>query len=60
MTSHRALRKCGFGRYETELLARIHGSNADLLDDIRTQKKMNEDLERRLRAVLDDFAKTFA
>jgi F-type H+-transporting ATPase subunit alpha len=48
------------GRFEAELLARLRGQHADLLDDIRTQKTLNDELEARLRGVLDAFAATFA
>jgi F-type H+-transporting ATPase subunit alpha len=48
------------GRFEAELLARLRGQNADLLDAIRTQKTLNDELEGRLKAVLDAFAATFA
>ena len=46
-------------QFEAELLARLHGHHADLLDDIRIQKNLSGELEARLRAVLDDFAKSF-
>src|SRR5580658_1472980 len=48
------------GRFEAELLARLRGQNADLLDAIRTQKTLSDELEGRLKAVLDAFAATFA
>ena len=48
------------GRFEAELLARLRGQHADLLDDIRTQKTLNDELEARLKGVLDAFAATFA
>jgi F-type H+-transporting ATPase subunit alpha len=48
------------GRFEADLLARLRGQNADLLDAIRTQKTLNDELEGQLRAVLDAFAATFA
>ena len=48
------------GRYESELLARLHGQHADLLEAIRTQKALSADLEAQLKAVLDAFAATFA
>jgi len=48
------------GRFEAELLARLRGQHADLLDAIRTQKTLSAELEGQLRAVLDAFAATFA
>ncbi len=47
-------------RYQTELLARLHGDHQDLLDAIRTKKALDETLEGQLKAVLDAFATTFA
>ncbi|MDQ2860677.1 MAG: F0F1 ATP synthase subunit alpha [Pseudomonadota bacterium] len=47
-------------RFEAELLARLHGQNADLLEAIRTQKALTPELEGQLKAVLDAFAATFA
>ncbi|HWA61517.1 MAG TPA: F0F1 ATP synthase subunit alpha [Caulobacteraceae bacterium] len=48
------------GRFETELLSRLHGQHADLLEAIRTQKKLSAELEGQLKSVLDSFAATFA
>ena len=48
------------GRYQSELLARLHGQHQDLLDAIRTKKTLNDELEAQLKAVLDAFAATFA
>src|SRR5471030_1877514 len=48
------------GRFEADLLAHLRGKHADLLEDIRTQKTLNDELEARLKAVLDGFAATFA
>jgi F-type H+-transporting ATPase subunit alpha len=48
------------GRFEAELLSRLRGQHADLLDAIRTQKTLNAELEGQLKAVLDAFAATFA
>jgi F-type H+-transporting ATPase subunit alpha len=47
------------GRFEAELLARLRGQHADLLEAIRTQKTL-ADLEPQLKDVLDAFAATFA
>jgi F-type H+-transporting ATPase subunit alpha len=48
------------GRFEEELLARLRGQHADLLAAIRDQKTLNDELEAKLKAVLDAFAATFA
>jgi F-type H+/Na+-transporting ATPase subunit alpha len=55
-----ALPVSAVGRYQTELLARLHGDHQDLLDAIRTKKALDEALEGQLKAVLDAFATTFA
>jgi F-type H+/Na+-transporting ATPase subunit alpha len=55
-----ALPVSAVGRYQTELLARLHSQHQDLLDAIRTKKALDETLEGQLKAVLDAFATTFA
>ena len=55
-----ALPVSAISRYQTELLARLHGDHQDLLDAIRTKKALDETLEGQLKAVLDAFATTFA
>jgi F-type H+-transporting ATPase subunit alpha len=47
------------GRYQSELLNRLHGDHADLLEKVRTQKTLSEELEAELRGVLDAFGKMF-
>jgi F-type H+-transporting ATPase subunit alpha len=47
------------GRYQSELLNRLHGDHPDLLEKIRTQKTLSEELEAELRGVLDAFGKMF-
>ena len=47
-------------RFEAELLSRLHGQHADLLEAIRTQKTLTDELEGKLKAVLDAFAAAFA
>jgi F-type H+-transporting ATPase subunit alpha len=47
-------------RFEAELLSRLHGQHADLLEAIRTQKTLSDELEGQLKAVLDAFAAAFA
>jgi F-type H+-transporting ATPase subunit alpha len=48
------------GRFESELLSRLHNQHADLLEAIRTQKTLNDELEGKLKAALDAFAAAFA
>jgi len=47
------------GRYESELLARLHGQDAAVLNAIRDQKALTSELEEQLKGVLDAFAQTF-
>ena len=48
------------GRFEKELLARIHANHASLLEGIRTKKDLTSDLEAELKDILAAFVKTFA
>ena len=49
------------GRYEAGLLKHLRNNCKALLDDITVNdRKVAGDLEKSIRAVLDDFAKTFA
>jgi F-type H+/Na+-transporting ATPase subunit alpha len=48
------------GRFERELLARVHANHASLLDGIRTKKDLTAELEAELKDVLAAFVKTFA
>ncbi|HEY0600567.1 F0F1 ATP synthase subunit alpha [Brevundimonas sp.] len=48
------------GRFERELLARLHSAHASILDGIRTQKALSKELEAELKAAIEAFAKTFA
>src|SRR5579871_1024537 len=47
------------GRFQEELLARLHSQHQDLLDAIRDQKTLNEEIEGKLKAALDAFAASF-
>ena len=47
-------------RFETELLRSLRSKGKDILDAIRTQKALSPELEAKLKAALDDFAKAFA
>ncbi|PZU51964.1 MAG: F0F1 ATP synthase subunit alpha, partial [Brevundimonas sp.] len=48
------------GRFEKELLARIHANHASLLDGIRAKKDLTPELEAELKDILAAFVKTFA
>jgi F-type H+-transporting ATPase subunit alpha len=49
------------GRFERQLLAHLRNTQSALLDEIRTNdQKIAGELEKKIRGVLDAFAKTFA
>ena len=48
------------GRFESELLARLHNKHQKLLDGIRTGKALTTELETELNSALKSFAETFA
>ncbi len=48
------------GEFEAELLRHVHANHADLLTTIRTEKKVSDDTEAKLKDVLDAFTKSFA
>jgi F-type H+-transporting ATPase subunit alpha len=48
------------GRYEEELLRKLHGEHADLLSGIRDGKKLTDELTEMLKGALDAFTKNFA
>ena len=48
------------GRFERELLARMHSKHAGILDAIRTKKALSSELEAELKDAIESFAKTFA
>ncbi|HEV2365504.1 MAG TPA: F0F1 ATP synthase subunit alpha [Caulobacteraceae bacterium] len=48
------------GRFERELLARLHAQHADLLSRIRDGKAITPEIEAEMTAALDAFAKSFA
>ena len=48
------------GRFERELLARMHSKHAGILDAIRTKKALSPELEAELKDAIESFAKTFA
>ena len=47
-------------RYERELLTRLPGSETGLLTKIRDEKALTDDIEKGIKAVLDDFTEKFA
>ncbi|MGH6957123.1 MAG: F0F1 ATP synthase subunit alpha, partial [Caulobacteraceae bacterium] len=48
------------GRFESELLGRLHSQHADLLETIRAQKVLSDESEGKLKSVLDTFVAAFA
>src|SRR5580658_295442 len=48
------------GRFESEFLGRLHSQHADLLEAIRTQKSLTDELEGQLKAALEAFTASFA
>ena len=48
------------GRYEADLLRHLHAEHGDLLAAIRGDKKLTDDSEGKLKALLDTFTKNFA
>ncbi len=48
------------GRYEQELLARLHAKHQDLLDGITKEKQLTDKLEADLKDALKSFTETFA
>jgi F-type H+-transporting ATPase subunit alpha len=48
------------GRFQSELLARLHADHQPMLDAIRAKKALDDTLEAQLKAALDAFTATFA
>ena len=48
------------GRFEDALLAAMRGPHAAILESIRTEREISDDTEKKLGAILDDLAKSFA
>jgi F-type H+-transporting ATPase subunit alpha len=46
--------------FEEALLASLRGSNAAILDDIRSTKDLSKDTEAKLKGVVEQVAKQFA
>ncbi len=47
-------------RFEEELLRLMRSRHKDVLDAIRTEKQITPDTEAKLKAILDEFVKSFA
>jgi len=47
-------------KYERELLAHLKADQGALLSDIASEKKLTDDIEGRLKSVLDSFTTNFA
>ncbi|WOI53080.1 F0F1 ATP synthase subunit alpha [Parvularcula sp. LCG005] len=48
------------GRFEEELLRHMHASHSDVLSTIRSEQKVSDELEAKLKDILATFAKNFA
>ena len=48
------------GRYETELLSFMKSRKADVITELKTNGKLEGDIEKRLRDALTEFAKQFS
>jgi len=48
------------GRFEAELLARLHSKHQALLDAIRIEKTLSDASEAELKSMLKSFSETFA
>jgi F-type H+-transporting ATPase subunit alpha len=47
-------------RFEAAYLDAVRDRGQDILEAIRTEKDLSDDTDKKLRAFLDDFIKTFA
>ncbi len=48
------------GRFEQGLLSHMRGDGKAVLDAIRTEKALSDDISKQLTAAIDDYAKSFA
>jgi F-type H+-transporting ATPase subunit alpha len=55
-----AIATADVGRYEAELLSQLHNRHPEILEGIRTEKRLTDELEAQLKGVLDGLAATFA
>jgi F-type H+-transporting ATPase subunit alpha len=46
--------------FEDGLLSLVRTKNADILDDVRKTSDLSSDTEKKLKSVVDAYAKTFA
>jgi F-type H+-transporting ATPase subunit alpha len=46
--------------FEDGLLSLVRNKNADIMDDIRKTSDLTSDTEKKLKGVVDGYAKTFA
>ena len=47
-------------RFEEQFLTEMRGKHQDVLDAIRSEKKLSDDLETKLKGILDAFTKSFS
>jgi F-type H+-transporting ATPase subunit alpha len=47
-------------RYETELLDFVHATHADIINDLRVQKALTDDVVAKLKSALSSFTERFA
>ena len=47
------------GEFEQGLLTHMRGEGKDVLDAIRTEQKLTDEIEDKLKAAIDAFAKSF-
>jgi F-type H+-transporting ATPase subunit alpha len=47
-------------RFDREFLAELRANGQDLLEDIQSTGQLSEESEKKLRAMLDRFSKSFA
>lgn len=47
-------------KFEKDLLSLIHNKHSDILDKIRSEGKVSEEIEEKLKGLLDDFSKKFS
>ncbi|MCA3263143.1 MAG: F0F1 ATP synthase subunit alpha [Telmatospirillum sp.] len=48
------------GKFEAQFMSAIKAKHADILDAVRTDREIKPDTDKKLRGVLEAFAKTFA
>ncbi|MEM9289756.1 MAG: F0F1 ATP synthase subunit alpha, partial [Pseudomonadota bacterium] len=47
-------------RFEQEFMTEMRSKHKDVLDAIQAQQKLTDDIEAKLKSILDSFVKTFA